>query len=157
MIGLRVEKLDPSNANAALALAVGVVSSLEGIYSKEAIAGEIEPLNWSRLHNPDYLDLVLFRDSRCVGFCFCEVDGGVAFLRWLGVESDELGTGAARYLFEEFMRRCRDLGLRKVWFDTNVANVRAVNFFESYGCARFGTVEDFWYGHGYHFWEKQLG
>jgi len=155
-MGLRVDKLGPHNAATALRLATKVVSSLRGIYSKEAIAGEIEPLNWSRLHNPDYLDLVLFRDSRCVGFCFCEIEGGVAFLRWLGVEPAELGTGAARYLFEDLLRKCRNLGVRKVWFDTNAANVRAINFFESYGCAKFGTVEDFWYGHSYHFWEKRL-
>lgn len=155
-MSLRADKLGPHNAATALRLANKVVSSLEGIYSKEAIAGEIEPLNWSRLHNRDYLDLVLFRDSRCVGFCFCEIDGGVAFLRWLGVEPAERGTGSAEFLLRDFESRCLALGVKRVWFDTNKLNVASERFFERHGYRRFAAIDDFWYGHGYHFWEKRL-
>ena len=132
-----------------------VISSLEGIYSDEARAGESNRFTLQnlelRLEDCDNKDFVAIDNDRVVGFVYSFVEANVLFIQWVGVDSSYRKKGVMKSLLFYVENFCKTNGIATIWLDTNKKNKPAIKFFSGSGFSKFSSVDDFWYGHGYYF------
>jgi ribosomal protein S18 acetylase RimI-like enzyme len=137
-----------------------VILGLEGIYSLEARVGESCKYTTDglrkRMKEDDMFDYISVEDNKIVGFLIGHIDANALFIEWIGVDNDNRKVGVMSSLLSDIEKICLEKGVNRIWCDTNQKNEPAIGFFRKNGFNVFGTITNFWFGHDYYFWEKQL-
>lgn len=136
-----------------------IISPLS-IYSQDARTTEINKYNsdtlWTFVSNKGRCNLVAIDNGEVVGFLFGVVDAHVMFISWIGMKDKYTRSGHMESLWSMMEEWGRQHNIHKVWCDTNQLNVPAITFMQKMGMTNCGDLKNFWYGHDYFLWEKQL-
>lgn len=157
---MEIVLLNKNSVEEASLLTRAVIDSLEGIYSEEARTGEcnkftaenIEP----RLTDPDNRDFIALDNDKVIGFVYSFVEANVLFIQWVGVDPSYRKKGIMKSLLSYVENFCKANRIATIWLDTNKRNEPAIRFFATNGFSKFCSIDNFWYGHDYYFWIKQL-
>jgi len=141
-------------------LTIEVISSLEGIYSKEAREKESKKFTpedlKNRIADPNCMDFIVVEDDKVVGFIYGVLDANILFIQWVGIHFSYRKKNIMKSLLYYTENICKANNISKIWLDTNCKNKPAMKFFNKNGFTKLTKVTNFWYGHDYYFWIKQL-
>jgi dTDP-4-amino-4,6-dideoxygalactose transaminase/ribosomal protein S18 acetylase RimI-like enzyme len=103
----------------------------ESSWTKENFELDL-PLKWR-------LSILARFDSKIAGYAICSVSDGIARLNKILVSNDFRGKGLAKMLWDEFIARCKEIGIKKIEFKAAIDNFPAINFYKSKGCVFYGS------------------
>lgn len=151
--------LDPASAVATASLIEKVILPLP-YYNARAKAAELAK------HRPEVLlsmiaadpcsVLVAMEAGKPVGFVVSEVDDGLVWLAWFGVDPDARRKGLGALLLGELEKTVRPRGCHKIWCDSRTENTVSAGVLARAGYSRITELKNHWYGQDFYLWEKGI-
>ncbi|HZX44227.1 MAG TPA: GNAT family N-acetyltransferase [Candidatus Nanoarchaeia archaeon] len=89
------------------------------------------------------LSLYASYQKRIVGYAICSIEGNIGRLNKILVDESLRNKGIGSKLWNELLRRCRELGLQKMEFKSSPDNPSAISFYRKKGCLFYGEIMGF--------------
>jgi ribosomal protein S18 acetylase RimI-like enzyme len=156
-----ISRLPPDRADEAARLIADVISGLD-YYSSEAQRLEIgkhtpDSLREAVEDDPDSVLIATATGGAIIGFCISNLDDGLIWLAWFGVDRGARGTGVGRALLDALQQTVLARGAHKTWCDCRTTNAISATLLMSVGFTLICTLTNHWYGHDFLLLERPAG
>jgi RimJ/RimL family protein N-acetyltransferase len=100
----------------------------------------------------------LYTDANdLVGFQLFYLEGGVAFIEWIGIDVNHRGKKYGKLMDIELCSFLLKSNLaHKLFCDCLVINKESIGTLTASGYTKIGEVKNFWFNQDYYLWEKEL-
>ena len=111
---------------------------------KEMIAADIESIQVAKI------------DGQVVGFCFSNIDDGLIWLSWFGVDPEYRRHGIGTSLLTAIDGRARRARAHKIWCDCRTNNIASHLTLATFGYRELCKLDNHWYGQDFLLWERSV-
>jgi len=127
-------------------------------YNETAKTSELQKylpnsLRAAQLRDPDSV-LIARTGHEIVGFCFNNIDDGLIWLSWFGVDPDHRRKGIGSALLRKLEGTAREGRSHKIWCDCRTENEASKYALSKQGYVQLCTCLNHWYGQDFILWEK---
>ncbi|MCK4856396.1 MAG: ribosomal protein S18-alanine N-acetyltransferase [candidate division Zixibacteria bacterium] len=96
------------------------------------------------IDNPDVITLAVRRGKQCIGYAVCVAVDAYGYISNIATAREYRSEGIGKALLDELFSRLRRLKKRQLLLDVRPSNVKAVEFYQSYGFSILMRRKDFY-------------